>query len=486
MLNEDVAGPSGARLTGDDLQHAIAWYYALRTLVPLSGVASVTVEAADAGNVDDVVVKYLHAPPEYIQVKASVTARQPVSMKWLTAPSSTGGPSILQRFFAAAQDLQEGGEHPQLTLITNRSIDSEDPLLTLRDRNDCLEQRVRAATGKAAVARNDLRQHLSCTDEELYTFLRHFRLHTDASEKTWRERIMDISLAAGLRADITAFRIGVAEVREWVKTDRRPRGAQEVAAAAEKLALRTGEPAAVVAIKALDDAEIVLPDNADVLEWVPYFRGTEARNRRGLKAPANWNDLLWPELLALRARLRSRGAHRVLVTGTMRLPTWFVAGVVFQESVGFVPAKRKEGSLWTKPQRAVAPAFLELSQPVDGLPKGQDVALALAIAADLTPDVEAYMANQNMDIPLLAVCPPGGPSNASIDDAEHAYAMALRVRDIARQINRVLRPPTLHLFIATPAAFALMLGGLWDRVPNTQTYEDLSGDGYEPAYLIPN
>ena len=64
--------------------------------------------------------------------------------------------------------------------------------------------------------------------------------------------------------------------------------------------------------------------------------------------------------------------------------------------------------------------------------------------------------------------------------------MALRVRDIARQINRVLRPPTLHLFIATPAAFALMLGGLWDRVPTTQTYEDLSGDGYEPAYLIPN
>ncbi|WP_412102859.1 hypothetical protein [Plantactinospora sp. KLBMP9567] len=27
---------------------------------------------------------------------------------------------------------------------------------------------------------------------------------------------------------------------------------------------------------------------------------------------------------------------------------------------------------------------------------------------------------------------------------------------------------------------------MWDRVPTIQTYEDLNGIGYEPAFLIPN
>jgi hypothetical protein len=40
--------------------------------------------------------------------------------------------------------------------------------------------------------------------------------------------------------------------------------------------------------------------------------------------------------------------------------------------------------------------------------------------------------------------------------------------------------------MAAPAGLAVLLGGVWDRVPTTQTYEDLSGNGYEPAFVIPN
>jgi len=69
---------------------------------------------------------------------------------------------------------------------------------------------------------------------------------------------------------------------------------------------------------------------------------------------------------------------------------------------------------------------------------------------------------------------------------DHAFGVALAIRDLAREIARAIKPPVLHLFLATPAGFAVLLGGIWDRVPTTQTYEDLAVNGYEPAFSIPN
>src|SRR5690349_2157838 len=94
----DTPAASGARLTGDDVQHAVAWHAALRTLVPHADVDSVTVEAFKVGNVDDVVVNRTVSPDDYIQVKAAVSAERPASIEWLTASTRAGGPSILQRF----------------------------------------------------------------------------------------------------------------------------------------------------------------------------------------------------------------------------------------------------------------------------------------------------------------------------------------------------------------------------------------------------
>lgn len=43
------------------------------------------------------------------------------------------------------------------------------------------------------------------------------------------------------------------------------------------------------------------------------------------------------------------GILRVLLAGTMRLPTWFTAGVMLQETAGFTPAKIKDGQLGSSP-----------------------------------------------------------------------------------------------------------------------------------------
>lgn len=318
----------------------------------------------------------------------------------------------------------------------------------------------------------------------MFDFLADLRLRTDASEAVWRDHIAEISYAAGVRADDTAFHLGVAEVREWVKTNRVEKTANDVRDTVDRLRLHTTEPFTILAINSLDD-HTAQPDAAITLNWVDRFRGSEARNRRGLKNPREWETVLRPQLVEAQRTLRSLHARRILITGTMRLPTWFTAGVMFQETAGFTPAKIKDGRLWVAPTGPVPPAAIDLSRPLTHLVVGQDLALAVAISADLTADVRQHLASIGRDIPLLTVRPATGTSNTSITGLDHAFGVALAIRDLAREIADTIKPPVLYLFLATPAGFAVLLGGIWDRVPTTQTYEDLAANGYEPAFTIP-
>jgi len=479
-------GATGARITGDDVQFAIAWHAALRTQIPHAGVSAVTIEAMNVGNVDDVVVSMTSGVVEYMQVKAAVTAQKAATPGWLCELSRTGGPSIIQRFYRAWIDLRSKNDLPQLVLITSRSIDPDDLVLTLRDRHDRIDARLRTATTAATRdARDSLINHLDCTEDELFDFLASLRVRTDASEAVWKQHIAEVSYAAGVRADETAFRLGVAEVREWVKTNRVKKTAADVAEAISRLGIHATEPYTILTINALEESD-AHPDAAVTLNWVDRFRGTEARNRRGLKDPKEWETLLRPQLAEARRALRDRGARRILITGTMRLPTWFAAGVAFQETAGFTPAKIKEGQVWTVPSGPVEPDSICLSMHPSALGTGRDVALAVAISTDLTADVNHYLTMASQDIPVITVRPSTGTSNASITSPTHAYAIALAVRNLAREIARTNRPPVLHLFLAAPPGLAVLLGSVWDRVPTTQTYEDLRADGYEPAFFIPN
>jgi hypothetical protein len=78
MISGMVArAPSGARLLGDDVQHLIAWYHVLRTQRANSTVIELAVETDDAGNVDDLTLRYAAGSGEYWQIKASRRCDQP-------------------------------------------------------------------------------------------------------------------------------------------------------------------------------------------------------------------------------------------------------------------------------------------------------------------------------------------------------------------------------------------------------------------------
>jgi hypothetical protein len=478
--------PSGARLTGDDTQHAIAWYHALRALDPRAQITSVTVEAARVGNVDDVVVRYQAGPGDYLQVKATAAASTPATVNWLMGDTPAGGPGILRRFHQAHLAFTAAGEPGRLHLITTRSIDPDDPVLTLRDRNDRIAERLRRASSRAATdARRTLSRHLGIDEEQLCSFLDHLRFRTDASEATWREHVTHLALALGLRHDEAAFRLGVSEVREWVKTSRMERTPADITQAVNRLELRAASPWDVLVIQALDH-ESETSDAAVVLDWVDLFQGDEARTRRGLITPENWNTTLRPELARAERNLAG-GTRRVLVRGMARLPVWFAAGTQLPRTRGYHVARlNHDRQVWSSDLPLPNPLPPIKADTLSAPDVRKDIALSIAISADPAEDVARHLAQHAPAIGHIRLALKTGPSSQAITDPAHAWGTAMSIRDEVRKITAQFQTAKVHLFLATPAGLALLLGHLWDRMPDTQTYEDLAIRGYQPAFLIPN
>ena len=168
---------SGVRLAGDDYQHLVTWNEVRVALRPEKGAETITVEARDAGNVDDIVVTYRTARTKYVQVKHAVDASTPVDTGYLTKLSNKGGPSLLQRFYASWADLSSDCGHPDMRFITDREIESTDPAMKGLDRQTQLlvpEIESRAAR----VARESWADHLDVSEDELLTFLSDLRFMT--------------------------------------------------------------------------------------------------------------------------------------------------------------------------------------------------------------------------------------------------------------------------------------------------------------------
>jgi hypothetical protein len=489
-LSGALPGPSasGARLTGDDLQHLVAWYWALCSLRPEQAITSVAVEALRAGNVDDVVVTRRVGPADYYQVKATVAAREMVNSAWLLAPTRRGGPSILQKFWQSWNRLRAGGQHVQMTLLTSRPSDVTDPVLQGRDRNDCLAATLRRAPSGSSPgqARQAWAEHLGTSEEKLCGFLDDLRVRTDASEATWRQHVTDVAEGLGLRTDEPAIRLGIGEVREWVKQTRLPRTPHDVANAIQRLELQAAEPKAVLLIQALEH-EVVAGDATIMLDWVKHFSGEEPRTRRGLRRLEAWNGVLRPQLQAAADTIRGSGYRDVLVRGQMRLPCWFAAGAHLSEVAGFEVTSLQLGTVWSSLDtgHGMDQPPVILKDTVTGT--GADLAVAIAIATDPTPDVAAYLGTIPGIGRYIAISLPPGPGRRMITSSAHATATAVAIRDLVRQLAREHRVPRIHVFLAVPHGLALLLGHLWDRLPPTLLYEDLGvGNAYQPAFLIPN
>ena len=470
---------SGARITGDDLQHLVVWYWCLRAIADPDGITSVAVEADDAGNVD-VVVRFANGKSNFIQVKAVVASASLASIDWLTdRPKRSGtsrrSPSLLEKLYQSWIDL--GRPDDGLELITGRPIDGTDDVLALIDRNNSIGSGLRRAiTQRLAAARRGLADHLECEEEERCVFLNALAIRVSQTEAEWVSRVGDAATGAGIRADHAAVGTALAWVRTWVKDTRDPRTPTEIATAAMAMGLRVEIPRSVVVVQGLRSEPV---DDADyVLNWTERFRGTEASNRRGMVNPADWNGAVAGDLATLRAALVARNRMHILVRGSLRLPCWFAIGAALRGVAGFHLALEYRGDVWAADQRRTAAR--QVNVLVDEQRGDGPTLVVIAISTDRTEDVRRTLLSADHGR-LVTLTVGEGPHQALLADADDALSAASAVRD---WIRSEVMSREIDLVLMAPAPFAAFLGWCWDRVPTTTIYEDLLVDGYEASFTI--
>ena len=414
---------SGARIRGDDYQHLFAWIQVLRAIQVGSDIVEIGIEDPEAGNADDVTVYRGGGGREYYQVKSSVETREAAGIEWLMNPSRAGGPSILQGFYSLWVG-EEDGRRPKVSLVTNRLALDGDPILSRRDgRDGTVARGVKLASAKSetGVARKRIADHLQVREEEVHLFLDDLSFNLGKTNDDWMELAMPLMFAAGLRHDEGAVAEGMRIVRDWVTGGQRKLTTAELRETVEYMKRPDDLPAASLLIQAIDRDP--MPEASTVvLDWVNSFPGDEARVRRLPHDQAVWNDEFRPELRRAAQELRGQGQSNVLVRGYMRLPTWFAVGVELNRTAGFQVTSFQGQTPWSSEGTL---SDIAIEQVATSLGTGEDIAIGLALAFDLSPDVLAYLRELEIGVGhYVCLQPVGGASNQAIHSAAQARRWA--------------------------------------------------------------
>lgn len=485
-MTHDVAQrppASAARYAGDDYQHLVTWRYALDML--RGRVVRIEMEVAGKHNLDDVVLYANDAPPAYHQVKFVMSQQNLMDDDWFI--TTTGDkPSILARFWNSYHELtQDGQPTPRLVLYTNRQLSSEGPLARILDgQSDKLVPLIRekgpaSANGKL---RSKWSSHLSITEEELLDMLQHLEVCTGrTSIRELTETCAALMDALGLASTDDALDAGVSAVRTRIRQGNTFLDRASLDEILNRPVFARGEPRATLCIQQIDRVP-----QADVataaVDWVDLFDGSEPRTRRLPLAPEYWNQRLRPELQAAVREIDDTGLRQVSVSGAMRLSVGFLVGNELGAVRGHDVSLKQRPHEWnTDGERTPKP----ISVREINMGQGSNVAVGISISADVEADVDQYIRGAELPVgKLVLITPEGGAGRTAIAGEAEARGLADAVLDVVREQSR--GADGVHLFMASPLGFAVLLGHIWNRVRPTQLYEDTNIPGtYAASFFIP-
>lgn len=452
---------------------------ALRVANP---VVEVGVEVTDVGNLDDVMLRRVAPPHTYGQVKYAVDSTSPVNADFLLEPSSSGGPSILSKIASTWRKLTSDGSPVDLVLISNRVPDAGDPLVALRDsRSGLLVPKAARGSAKSAigVARALWAASAGLDENQLLGLLKVLRFDLGCDPTHLHQLVSLQMLAAGLRCDDNAVYTAGDWIARQVHDGHRHLHRTAIEQAVDDLGLRAGPARTVLSVATLKPDPLAA-DADCVLDWVERFEGDSAYLKRRPRTPATW-DQLQTEIEAVPGRLPT-GRSAVLLTGSLRQATAFAIGGALRMVTGIDIAVNQRGQLWSSSEPYDEPLASTLTEHSVG--RGHELAVALAVATDPTEDVLAFIRKRELPIERLVVLrPPAGTKDNAVPDAAIAVALAVGVRDTVRKACR--NNPRVHLFLAGPMGFALLLGHRWNRARPTVVYEDMQDKlVYEAAFTL--
>lgn len=471
-----------AAIRGDDLQHAIGWYWACHMLRD-PDIESVSVEDAGGGSYDDVVVRRRTEVSRYFQAKSSNYGAVLVDEKWLFTAGSSGGRSPLQHFYNTFKELREASESFEVELITTRPFDHEHPFLgKLRDakHNKVVTGTIADAGPGSAVgkARDGWASHLGATVEELIDFLDTATWNHCHAEPQWLRDTKPLMELAGLLHDDQATRVGAQIVHDWVTNGRGAQDVDAVRAAVAEAKLLAVDGTLVLAVQGIDRDRYPVQPNV-TLNFVDLYQGDTSFARKLLHDDADWDRVVLPAFDDAARELNAYRVRHVHILGSLRHPMWFAAGRALPQVKKWTLSADQVMGIWRTDVEPENPQVRELTD--ERLDQGTDVAVAIGLTADPTADVLAYIRDGGVPVSqLLVLGPEGDPSATAVPSDAWAMGWTRSARDRIRAAVAEAGAARVHMFMLCPSGVALMLGHQWNMLPPTTVYE-YAGGTYAPT-----
>jgi hypothetical protein len=188
------------------------------------------------------------------------------------------------------------------------------------------------------------------------------------------------------------------------------------------------------------------------------------------------HDLLEP--LGATARwAKQQEKSRIILSGQYRLSTALALGWVFRAATGFELEIPTRAGAWATDQRP--PSGLTIPVKVVDASQLQDRNLVVAIGV-LRDPVPTLLAQGRDPAKVLAM-----QFDQAIPDGSAAQLVVRQIKDVVQRTIDRLRPDTVDLFYAGPAALAVALGHRWNAITPTQLYEfEQSLGSYTPTAIL--
>lgn len=482
------------------------WLQAARLLSPKSPVKRVILEHDQAAGVDDVSVHYEHpginaagrsCAADYFQVKYHVDRTNEYAAASLCDPTFLGATkSLLQRFQEAQVRIGDGDGWHRLSLVSNwrwASADALGPLV--REAEGALPDAFFSAgpRSKLGKVRIEWRDHLQLTDDDFEDFARRLRLRVDfLGRADLRDWLNDRFAAVGLRQippdrsqnvyDSLTQQFIMNGINEFDAHTFR-----EVCAREDLLTSRPEPGPPVLGIRSfMRFAERMEDECASFVCVAKHFDG------RHIRHPETWQTEVLKDTRSFLndASFRAQEHHLLLECHSTLA---FLAGYELDRKSGAQVFPVQKGALTTVWRPSTDTALTTTSgewtvETTEVSKNGADVAFAVSVSRNLSPDVSAFLARTASIKQLVHAQPSTGFGARAVIDANHAIALADKLAELIRS-TRSGGGGVTHLFLSVPNVLAFYLGQHRAALGKIQLYEfdfEWERDGsYVPSIFLP-
>jgi hypothetical protein len=213
-------------------------------------------------------------------------------------------------------------------------------------------------------------------------------------------------------------------------------------------------------------------------DWNSFCGG----EKRIYPPPEEWNHKVIGELLKTRKWIMATNRYRnIELTGHRRLSASIAIGSVFSAVSGFNIDMNYRNEIWSTNTHS------DMDTPdypwdIDLIPQKtrDEIVVTIGVKKNVVNDVQQYLGHQWLSkLPQVHLYGDG-----VIYDAKHANKAVSQVKDAI--LNSILKNSAkkIHLFIASPAHFALFLGHRLNATCAIQCYERTAPGVYVPTCLL--